>query len=73
MNKIETFIDQRDGEAYRYAKFGNQTWMINNLRYETKKSHIYDNSISYFNTHGCLYNWNDAIIIAPEGWHLPTD
>ena len=36
----------------------------------------YDNDDTYVETYGFLYNWfavDDSRIIAPEGWHVPTD
>lgn len=36
----------------------------------------YDNDLNNAPTYGNLYNWyavNDSRIIAPEGWHVPTD
>ena len=36
----------------------------------------YDNDDSNANTYGSLYNWyavDDSRIIAPDGWHVPTD
>ncbi|MFC1554128.1 fibrobacter succinogenes major paralogous domain-containing protein [candidate division KSB1 bacterium] len=37
---------------------------------------VYNNTASYADTYGYLYNWfavDDSRKIAPEGWHVPTD
>lgn len=26
-----------------------------------------------YKTYGCLYNWETAIKVVPDGWHIPTD
>ena len=33
-----TFIDERDGEVYRYTTIGDQVWMAENLRYDAPYS-----------------------------------
>lgn len=36
----------------------------------------YDNDVSNIGEYGMLYNWfavNDSRMLAPEGWHVPTD
>ncbi len=51
---------------------GNQTWMAENLNYETVNSYTYadkkKNSIHF----GKLYTWDAAINACPTGWHLPV-
>ncbi len=66
---IETFTDQRDGKVYETAKYGNKTWMLNNLDFDT------NNSISLQDTlrTGNYYSWEDAQNACPVGWHIATD
>lgn len=42
--------------------------------YNFKGSDLVDakNTLEY-KTYGALYNWEKAILLAPEGWHLPSD
>jgi len=71
-NKGE-FIDSRDSKTYRYVIIGTQTWMAENLQYETSNTKCYDNNPDNCKIFGILYDWNTAKTICPSGWHLPND
>jgi uncharacterized protein (TIGR02145 family) len=82
------FTDGRDNKEYLYTTIGNQTWMAQNLNYEsTEGSYCFGNIPDYCDNYGRLYTWDSAMGgattssmvpsgvqgVCPVGWHLPSD
>lgn len=78
-----SFVDDRDGQVYKYTTIGNQVWMAENLRYKIKEDTDADpsndfRSECFFSDDSCsvmglVYNWNTAKGACPRGWHLPSE
>jgi len=49
-------------------------WMAENLNYrpQSGQSWCYNDSDSYCDKYGRLYNWETAKKVCPAGWHLPS-
>jgi len=62
-----TFIDQRDGKAYKTVEINGQIWMAENLAFTIPCC-----PFGKFSKYGRLYTWWEALNVAPDGWHLPS-
>ena len=79
-----TFVDERDGQEYKYTTIGNQVWMAENLRYVAENSKCYDDKPENCEIYGRMYSlnkdWEDyaaidtdfAASLCPKGWSLPS-
>ena len=70
---LETFVDKRDGKTYKYQQIGNLTVMVQNLSFIPDSGVYWEyTSADLRQKYGCLYDWETAKSVCPDGWHLPT-
>ncbi len=84
----QTYVKDIEGNIYPVKKFGNNIWMLQNLRVKHGphcnpiESRSINNDDMNTENYGRLYTWEVAMDgsnvpgsrgICPEGWHIPTD
>ncbi len=74
-----TFVDERDGQEYKYTTIGNQVWMAQNLNYETYYSMLHEKEYKdcaecghWYNLEINLPNRDVMDSVCPAGWKVPT-
>lgn len=73
-----TYTDVRDGENYRWVRYGTLDWMAENFRYDLGDEtncllYVDADDNTHLSTLGRLYTPAGAQSATPDGWRLPTD
>lgn len=77
---LGTFTDPRDGQEYKTITFIKmhhnveirRTWFAENVNYDLEGSKCYKETGVYCDKFGRLYNYEQANLACPPGWHVPT-
>jgi uncharacterized protein (TIGR02145 family) len=72
-DKYGSFTDSRDKQVYKWVKIGNQTWMAENLNFNSENSECLLEISTNCEIYGREYDWTTAMSACPSGWHLPSD
>lgn len=67
------FTDLRNNKEYPIELIGTSFWMSKNLDYDSTllESSCYFNNEQNCRIYGRLYNYENALLACPTGWHLP--
>jgi uncharacterized protein (TIGR02145 family) len=67
------FTDPRDGNIYKTITVKGTTWMADNLRFKSPNgAYSFDKDSKNLSEYGILYEWETAVKVCPDGWHLPS-
>lgn len=70
---IVKFKDGRDGQSYEFVEILGETWLTQNLNYDTGEGcWFYDDNSKNGLEYGRLYDWFAAQEACIPGWRLPT-
>ena len=66
-------LKDASGIIYKTRLINGNVWMIENFRLKIAGCWPYDNNETYVKKYGRLYDWNQAMKLCPQGWHLPSN